>query len=339
MEAADVESKGANTFDPPRESPVVLTEGPCVSNSDLYITDLTTPVTENLQPAEPGPQEPEHEETKPGIPSSSSCITMTVPVYIDHTPTTAIVDTGAQVTVANKSLCTRAGIKTEEGRTINIHGVGSDMGMKAEVAVKVPITIGNGIYNWTILVADIREDLILGLDFLYEVGASLNFQQGILQIGDAIIMAKYITDATGQQQMVTPVTLAHQITIPAAHCYYVDCHIGSEFDPGDDILIDPVPTIPSMVAGLVKCQTEVRIPLPNLTGDLLTLPVGAVIATAHQVCSIYPFVDKEDKEDQNPGMHDGIKRVLNVSSTPTIRTSGTVDKEADPASDGPCNFA
>ena len=118
---------------------------------------------------------------------------MVVPLMLYNVPTLAVIDTGAQITLASKVLCAKAGITYSVDHTIQIRGIGSDMGMPAHVVPQVPITIGNGTYYWTIIVGDFREDFILGLDFLYEVGARLDFHQGFLQIADAIIVAKFLS--------------------------------------------------------------------------------------------------------------------------------------------------
>ena len=106
---------------------------------------------------------------------------MVVPALIKDIRVVALIDTGSQVTMANSQVCQAAGLDLTNGHTIQIFGVGQDMGMSAKVITGVPISVGNGVYPWTLVIGNIRDDLILGLDFLHAVGALLNFDQGYLK--------------------------------------------------------------------------------------------------------------------------------------------------------------
>ena len=219
---------------------------------------------------------------------------MVVPLMLNNVPTLAVIDTGAQITLASKVLCAKAGITYSVDHTIQIRGIGSDMGMPAHVVPQVPITIGNGTYYWTIIVGDFREDFILGLDFLYEVGARLDFHQGFLQIADAIIVAKFLSTHLGHRMAVSPVVVSEKSTIPAMTQQSVVCHVAENLDPGPSMVVEPLGQLLSTQSlsfqpSVFRAVPHVAIPVANLSGQSTNIPVGTIIGVA---TTAYPVATK-----------------------------------------------
>ena len=210
---------------------------------------------------------------------------MTVPVVLKNVRTAAIVDSGSQVTLASKALCEAAGIEPDADRCITIHGIGDEMGMSAAVASRVPLSIGNATYLWTIVIGTIREDLILGMDFLHEVGAILDFDQGFLQIADAIVVAHFITNQHGKKSAVSPVMTNERVSIAAVCGRQIECNLPDRFGMGAQVLIEPVPVaLPLFLsAHLTKFEPHIVVEIVNASERSVTLPTGTVIATARQV--------------------------------------------------------
>ena len=225
---------------------------------------------------------------------------MTIPILVNRVRAYAVIDTGSQVTLGSQSLCEAAGIKPVEGHPITIHGVGDDMGMAASLAVDVPLAIGNAVYYWTIVIGPIREDFILGLDFLHEVGAHLDFIHGFLQISNAIIVAKFTSDIQGNRTQVAPVRANEKVVIPPLHSQTVECDLEEVFDPGTDILIEPL-LMKSIhfPACVVRGGPHIYITVVNVSSAPMHIPVGRLLATARQAEVVTEFQDEDAKTQQD----------------------------------------
>jgi hypothetical protein len=272
----------------------------------------------------------------------SQGLSMMVPITVNGTKTSAIVDSGSQATLASVRFCELAGVKPVEGRNITISGIGSDMGMSAGIALHVPIAIGNGIYHWTVIIGDIRENFLLGMDFLHEVGASLDFRQGYLRIGDAIVVAEYVTNVEGQRFAVAPVKINEKAVIAAAHSQVLECDISERFELGSTVIMEPLPIkFPiSFPACVIDFQSHVNVAVANLANSFVTLPIGTVVATAWNVDAVLPAdsnsfdgvktpfdcVDPETSPDphEDSDVVDGI-----ISASVTMKQEVTSDIESD----------
>jgi hypothetical protein len=207
---------------------------------------------------------------------------MVIPIRLNNHLMSAVVDTGAQVTMANFEACEYAGIVPAKGHCIRIRGIGTEMGLNAGIAFDVPITVGNGVYHWTIVVGDIREKVIIGLDFLKEVGVILDFQQGILQIAEAIVIASFTCDTGGQRFAVAPVKVNEKTTIRPGHYQVVKCDVAENFTDSSHLVVEQVPSssLTFMHPGVVDCAPHVSLLMANLGEKPITLPLGTTIATA-----------------------------------------------------------
>ena len=227
---------------------------------------------------------------------------MTIPITINQYRTNAVIDTGSQVTISSQELCEAAGMQLMEHHTIAIHGVGDNMGMSAGIALNVPLAVGNAIYQWTVLVGAIRENFILGLDFLYEVGAQLDFRRGYLQIADAIITASYMTDLQGHGVAIAPVIVNEKTAIPAVCSQSIECHLPERFGAGTPILLEPIPSKhPIFLSpGVNGSGPHINVEVVNLAERSIKIPVGTVIATARQV-EVEDTADVESQPSTNKG--------------------------------------
>ena len=92
-------------------------------------------------------------------------VTLTIPLSIKGTALLGIVDTAAQVTVIKKSLADSPKNFTT-GVPTHLCGAGRGSAISAWRAGKIPLKIVKQIFHWDIVVAEISDDFILGLDLL-----------------------------------------------------------------------------------------------------------------------------------------------------------------------------
>ena len=94
---------------------------------------------------------------------------------IEGVPCKILCDTGACVTVVSRAIWHRTGrsAKREDGETIEL-ATANGGAMRAKVIPDALIRLGNKDYRWRIHVAEARDDVLLGADFLKEFGAVID---------------------------------------------------------------------------------------------------------------------------------------------------------------------
>ena len=100
---------------------------------------------------------------------------------------TAILDTGAQVTVVSDAFVRRhlAGLKFSGA--YNSNGIKSDAPVTASQSEEVEFTIGDSSYRWKFLKAAITDNCILGQDFIAHFKLDIKLSENTLVLGDSTI--------------------------------------------------------------------------------------------------------------------------------------------------------
>ena len=112
--------------------------------------------------------------------------------YVQHYPTKAFLDTGAQISLMSSSLYEKLTHKCELGDGIKLEGIVKDIKLDAKLCAGVEVSFnGNSVYTWKFYVAPITEPLIIGLDFLCQFGAALEF---VTAEGNEFISGKVVLD-------------------------------------------------------------------------------------------------------------------------------------------------
>ena len=133
-----------------------------------------------------------------------------------------IVDSAAQVTVINEQLAFRAGLNVEAGVTVNLRTAEGNK-MPSKMVKGVSLGIGEGVYEWTIYVAQIKDDFILGLDFLKHHRAVLDLDRGTVLLKNQLVKAQYCRNKEGQQYKVSRVCSTQSITVSPNSIQRVFC--------------------------------------------------------------------------------------------------------------------
>jgi hypothetical protein len=91
---------------------------------------------------------------------------MLVPIQINGIQVFAVVDSGAQVSMINKVLYNQILDKPKITETVFIKGINSTASIRAHIVPNINIKIGRTNLQWNMLMAEIMDKVILGLDFL-----------------------------------------------------------------------------------------------------------------------------------------------------------------------------
>lgn len=115
-------------------------------------------------------------------------MSLLIPITIHSTEIPAIVDTAAQVSVINKDLIEKIGLQPEVESMVLLKGVSQNGHLNGYVLKDIEITILNGQpYLTNMYAADIRDPLLLGLDFLHRFCCNIDLRDITLRIGVNVV--------------------------------------------------------------------------------------------------------------------------------------------------------
>ena len=125
-------------------------------------------------------------------PASKECllndacgVSLSIPVKVNGVEVpAAIVDSAAQITIISTDLYHSLPNPPEVLHTVFLRGISNTQGrVKAHKLKDLNITIGNQIFPWTVYVAPITDQFLLGLDFLLHKSCQIDMKSGTVQIG------------------------------------------------------------------------------------------------------------------------------------------------------------
>ena len=130
-----------------------------------------------------------------------------VDVKLADYPIEAIVDTAAQVTVVNTNVFTNLfGRDIDPTETIRLKCAGANQYLLAKVYRNIPITIGSVTVLQDIYVANIADNMLLGLDFLLKHKVVINLSECYLKVLDCLIPFVFMRNAANEKYCVSKVS-------------------------------------------------------------------------------------------------------------------------------------
>jgi hypothetical protein len=246
------------------------------------------------------PRGSDYKKSYQGSSLSTPGWTMLVPIYINGKLTKAVVDTGSQVTVIGHELAAQCGLLPEEGEDseIVIQGVGESMEMTAKIVRNVDIRLGSQKYQWDLIVGPARELCILGIDFLYQVRASINLRSPGLEIHDGIVHAEMRTNGRRDLNLDSAVTTVDQYEVPPRTGRIVRCQLSKAL--GNDFIIEPRKDdvqhlyIPE---ALVEAGSTAELCVYNMSEEPIILKKNFTVASASPVDVVLETTDVENNEE------------------------------------------
>ncbi|KAJ8980860.1 hypothetical protein NQ317_008919 [Molorchus minor] len=153
-----------------------------------------------------------------------------IDALVDGKPRELLLDTGATRTIIRPDIVgtstkvkpTPWRLRTATGQPATIHG-----------EVGVTFNIGNTCFNGQVLVADIEDELILGMDIMNTKGFKLDFKRGVLQINEEEVVSH------GRTEERVRVVLAEDSSI-SERCEAIlyACPDG-RYDEGSIMMVEP----------------------------------------------------------------------------------------------------
>ena len=128
----------------------------------------------------------------------------------------AIVDTAAQVTVINTNVFSDYfGTKYEAQEQVRLKCAGENQYLFAKLYKNIPIEIGNLTILQDLYVANISDQMLLGLDFLLKHEVVIDLQSCSLNVLDCFIPFHTMRNAANEKFCVSKVSVSNKICVPS----------------------------------------------------------------------------------------------------------------------------
>ena len=227
-----------------------------------------------------------------------------VPVRLANSSVMAVVDTGAEATVVSSELADRLGISYLNCSTTSIKMADRDATrLKAYVVPNCPLRIGTQDISWDLIIADIGEDILLGLDFLCGNAGIMDFHNARLSLNGEWIDGKHRPSKTNTFSVSSVSTLS-EVMIPANSAMFIEVKL-NDLDTTNvadaELLIEPHNTSLDLLFpnALAKTSSPMTINVVNLSSKPIKLPKDKIVATA-SICDILPDFSDPSSSDVLP---------------------------------------
>ena len=138
---------------------------------------------------------------------------MVIPVVLEGKEIDAILDTGAQKAVVNVKFADTL-LKEHEFQSASLIGVGNKE-VPAKFYPRVEVNIGGVSYHGPMYTADMKDDMLLGIDFMTQFNMNIDFSRCEVKVEDQVIKARYVMGEKGEHVAVARVTLTGKVHVPA----------------------------------------------------------------------------------------------------------------------------
>ena len=123
----------------------------------------------------------------------------------------AVIDTAAEVSVVNRKLVNNL-LGEYQPMPARLWGIGSQ-DIQAEFYKNIPVILGDRDYKAPLYVADITDDMLLGIDFFDQFGVVIDFARCELHVQGDVIQAHIVRDTKRKLHAVSRVTTNHKIRL------------------------------------------------------------------------------------------------------------------------------
>ena len=227
-------------------------------------------------------------------------LTAVMPTKLNKQQVNAVLDTASQICVISTDFYEKMfdKPKLKANHKVLLKGAGKDMDMFGCVLDDVSIKFVDKIYKWSVIVAPIEDDFIIGLDFLNHFGAIIDMSTGTFTIGKEVTNFKLMKTQIGDTYSVSKVWLKQRLAIPSNSSITVKAK--SFLKSGMEYVITPTRkqkglVIPSMV---INGQEDVCVNIVNFSDKVVTLKRNHVIGIASECNTVYE-PDKATEENNN----------------------------------------
>jgi len=214
--------------------------------------------------------------------NKTRAVNLVLKITINGEPVEALIDTAAQVTVINEKFANTLEIPLKIGHRVSLKGAGNDTSIRARYADKVVINIGQTETRWRIIVADISDPVIIGLDLLKHLKAIIDLVDFNIIIKGEKIPA-YIMKSKEEDVKICRVELDKQVVVPPKSSLQMRANLKGECNK--TIMIQPSDNLKGLLMPniITIANSTVPISLKNPSNKHITLKKNCYIGTALEI--------------------------------------------------------
>ncbi|CAC5375552.1 unnamed protein product [Mytilus coruscus] len=203
-------------------------------------------------------------------------------VKINGVDVDAVVDTAAQVTIISEKFMKKLQPPLELKSSVTLKGAGAENKIKARYANRVSIRMGKTETKWQIIVADITDSLLLGLDILQHLKAVIDLANYTVKINNQTLHASAVK-SNNKEMKVCRVSLNQNVIIPSMTAIELSAML--EGTVNSDICIQPNQKLNGIIMPYIVTIPDKTVPITirNLTDKNISLRKGTNLGTAVEI--------------------------------------------------------
>ena len=214
-------------------------------------------------------------------------------ITINGVKFSAVIDTGAQITVVSTNVLNKLHGKVKLGKTVMVRGFSSEFRKEGKLA-KVKIGFGKHIVKQEVVIINSTDDVLLGIDFITQNKINLDFD-GMLMSSKSSSIPLYLREkktASSNQIRLVKTEIFEPYTAKTVNC---------EMDVNDleqNILLEPSDSIHklSFAPGIFENRKTVQLTIHNFSPAKMKLPPGAIIGQAYN----FETLNESEKSGDKP---------------------------------------
>ena len=173
--------------------------------------------------------------------SFSAAGNLLIPITFTGVSLHAVLDTAAQVSVVGSRFVDNFLPTLQFFGAFTPNGVKADSPLPASRSNDVQVTLGDKIFQWKFLKADISDDCILGLDFIANFKLNIRLSENTVTVGDCVIPIHVSSHNTIHSCMVNTVSLFKNVRIKPYSGINFSLGLHSKFiSDSDFIVVEPI---------------------------------------------------------------------------------------------------
>ncbi len=288
------------------------------ASSPMHRANLVSPDSVDVRAS--GIQSPPNVSVRELTLRDSVGISLGIPMSIGNKEVFGVVDSAAQITVVSSRVFPELHLSTAKSELVRIKNAQTGSAMDGYLVKSVQFLIGNKTYMWDVVVADISDELLLGLDFLKAHSAKLDFERNTITLQGDVIHATLKKDLAGNSFQVNCASVARQTVIPPNSMMVITARLSAP-SPHDFVLI-PSPDLPVIPAFVVVsgASGEIPVSLVNDTDRHVTLRAGEFLGSLEEVDAVFTDYSRETDSVHADGVRvrqvktEDVKEVSNSSA-------------------------
>ena len=217
--------------------------------------------------------------------SFNSASNLVVPISINGVPVKAVIDTAAQISVINTNFVEEHLPNLRFSGAYSLNGINADAPLCASMSEELEISLGNKIFKWKVLKADIADSCILGLDFIVKYKLDIRLSENTLSVGDSVIPMEVKAVRSFKSYTVNTVSLFKKIKIKPHSGINFSLRLNSKFrSDAEFVVFEPVnhPSVDILSVMSLKDE-DLPITIFNNTNKTVTLKRGSVLGVLADV--------------------------------------------------------